>query len=126
MATRTRPLSQRPVPADRRLGELRRARITDLAERTLAEGLRLVYHHHNGHDRRVRGRHRRADGGDGPGLSTSCSTPAMPPGAAPTYLSLGRRYHSRISHVRTKDMRRPVRKASNAGDWSFLDTIIEG
>ena len=44
---RSKPLSQRPVMAAGDWAEFGR-RITQVAERTLAEGVRLVYHHHMG------------------------------------------------------------------------------
>jgi sugar phosphate isomerase/epimerase len=40
--------------------------------------------------------------------------------------ALARRYKSRISHVHTKDVRADVRAKSEAGDWSFLDSVVEG
>ena len=44
---RSKPLSQRPVMKAGDWAEFGR-RVTQVAERTLAEGVRLVYHHHMG------------------------------------------------------------------------------
>ena len=37
---------------------------------------------------------------------------------------LARAYRSRIGHVHCKDVREAKMRESNAGDWSFLDSIL--
>ncbi|MDQ0474922.1 myo-inosose-2 dehydratase [Labrys wisconsinensis] len=121
---RTRPLSQRPVlQAGAWAGY--GARITDFAERILAEGLRLVYHHHMGTIVQSEADIDALMAATGPAFHLLLDTGhATWGGADPA--ALARRYRSRISHVHTKDVRESVRKASDAGDWSFLDSVIEG
>jgi inosose dehydratase len=38
--------------------------------------------------------------------------------------ALARAYRSRIGHVHCKDVREAKMRESNAGDWSFLDSIL--
>ncbi|MXQ12992.1 myo-inosose-2 dehydratase [Microvirga makkahensis] len=121
---RLKPLSQRPVMKDGDWAEFGR-RITQVAERTLQEGVRVVYHHHMGTIveseadidafMRVTGEavHLLLDTGH-----------ATWGGADPA--ALARRYRSRISHVHTKDVRKSVMERSRAEGWSFLDSVIEG
>jgi len=121
---RAKPLSARPVlgaDAWARFGE----RMTAVAERTLAEGVRLVYHHHMGTavqseadiDALM------AATGDAVGLliDTGHATWA---GADPA--ALARRYRDRIHHVHTKDARATVMAEATRGDWSFLDAVVAG
>jgi myo-inosose-2 dehydratase len=119
---RSKPLSQRPTFSDwAGYG----AKMNRLAELLKAEGMQLVYHHHMGtivqseddiHAFMAATRepvHLLLDTGH-----------ATWGGADPA--ALARRYRSRISHVHTKDVRPDVRRRSEAGDWSFLDSVIEG
>jgi myo-inosose-2 dehydratase len=101
------------------------AKMTRLAELLKAEGMQLVYHHHMGtivqseddiHAFMAATRapvHLLLDTGH-----------ATWGGADPA--ALARRYRARISHVHTKDVRDAVRQKAEAGDWSFLDSVIEG
>jgi inosose dehydratase len=121
---RSTPLSRRPVlQADEWAGYGRR--MTRLAELLKAEGMQLVYHHHMGTivqseqdidafmEATREPVHLLLDTGHATWGGTD---PA----------ALARRYKSRISHVHTKDVRPDVRAKSEAGDWSFLDSVIEG
>jgi inosose dehydratase len=122
--TRAAPLSTRPVMQASAWAEYGR-RLTALAEATLAEGLRLVYHHHMGTIVQT--------GADIDALMAACGPAAgllLDTGHA-TWggsdpAALARKYRSRIYHVHTKDVRWDVRAQSEAGDWSFLDSVIAG
>ncbi len=41
-------------------------------------------------------------------------------------MALARRYRDRIGHFHAKDVRMDVKAKSEAGDWSFLDSVLEG
>jgi myo-inosose-2 dehydratase len=118
------PLSRRPVlrgSAWARFG----ARMTEVAERTLARGVRLVYHHHMGTcvqseadiDALM------AVTGDAVGLLLDTGH-ATWGGADPA--ALARRHRARIHHVHAKDARADVMARAGPGDWSFLDSVLEG
>ena len=121
---RAKPLSQRPVMKAGDWAEFGR-RVTQVAEHTLNEGVRLVYHHHMGTvvqsgadidafmDATGEAAHLLLDTGH-----------ATWGGADPA--ALARRYRARISHVHTKDVRKAVMERSQAKDWSFLDSVIDG
>jgi myo-inosose-2 dehydratase len=121
---RAKPVSQRPVLKDGDWDEFGR-RVTQVAERTLQEGVRLVYHHHMGTiveseadiDAFMRAT------GDAVHLLLDTGH-ATWGGADPA--ALARRYRNRISHVHTKDVRRDVMERSAAENWSFLDSVVEG
>ncbi len=121
---RSAPLSHRPVLLPESWAEFGE-RMTAVAEATLKEGVRLVYHHHMGTVvqspeeidclMEVTGEavHLLLDTGH-----------ATWGGADPA--ALARRYRSRISHVHTKDGRLDVMEAARAGAWSFLDSVLAG
>ncbi|WFU77936.1 myo-inosose-2 dehydratase [Bradyrhizobium sp. CIAT3101] len=119
---RSKPLSQRPVMKAGDWAEFGR-RMTDVAERTLAEGVRLVYHHHIGTivesaddiDAFM------AATGDAAHLLLDTGH-ATWGGADPA--ALARRYRARISHVHAKDVRRAVMEQARREDWSFLDAVL--
>ena len=121
---RSRPLSRRPVMKEGDWAAFGR-RVTQVAERTLQEGVRLVYHHHMGTivqseadiDAFMRST------GDAAHLLLDTGH-ATWGGADPA--ALARRYRSRISHVHAKDVRREVMERAGAEDWSFLDAVIAG
>lgn len=119
---RAMPLSQRPRMAKeawKRWGE----RLTAVAEATLKEGVRVVYHHHMGTI--VEGEadidammthtgeavHLLLDTGH---ATWGGSDPAV----------LAARYRARISHVHAKDVRKAVMDQARREDWSFLDAVL--
>jgi inosose dehydratase len=119
---RATPLSRRPrlQPGD---WKTYGAKITELAERLAAEGLKLCYHHHMGtivqsHD-------------DIDAFMASTKAPAnllLDTGHA-TWggsdpAALARAYRNRISHVHCKDVRAEKMRQAQAEDWSFLDSIL--
>ncbi|MCZ8183765.1 MAG: myo-inosose-2 dehydratase [Beijerinckiaceae bacterium] len=116
------PLSQRP-----RLGAGEWAqwgkRLTALAEMTLREGVRLVYHHHMGTivEDAADIAALMAHTGDAVHLLLDTGH-ATWGGADPA--ELARTYRHRISHVHAKDVRRDVMERARREDWSFLDAIL--
>ncbi len=118
------PLSRRPVLTDDLWPAFGR-RMTEVAERTAAEGVRLVYHHHMGtvvqSEADIDALMRHTGEAVHLLLDTGHATWG---GADPA--ALARRYRARISHVHTKDVRKAVMEQSNAGDWSFLDSVLAG
>jgi myo-inosose-2 dehydratase len=121
---RAMPLSRRPVMAAGDWAEFGR-RVTQVAEATLKDGVRLVYHHHMGTIVQSEADIDAFMGATGEAAHLLLDTGhATWGGADPA--ALARRYRARISHVHTKDVRRAVMERSNAEDWSFLDSVIAG
>lgn len=119
---RTKPLSQRPVM---RQGEWKRfgERVTQVAERTLGEGVRLVYHHHMGTIVESEADIDAFMAATGPAVHLLLDTGhATWGGADPARLAA--RYRERISHVHAKDVRKAVMEQARAEDWSFLDAVL--
>jgi inosose dehydratase len=121
---RARPLAERPVlPAEdwRRFGE----RMTEVADACLAEGVRLVYHHHMGtvvqSEADIDALMRSTGSSVHLLLDTGHATFA---GADPA--ALARRYRDRISHFHAKDVRRSVMEQARRESLSFLDAVIAG
>jgi inosose dehydratase len=119
---RAKPLSRRPVMAAgdwQRFGE----RVTEVAERTLSEGVRLVYHHHMGTIVQSEADIDAFMAATGPAVHLLLdSGHASWGGADPA--ALAARHRERISHVHTKDVRRAVMDRARAKDWSFLDAVL--
>ncbi|MCZ8261907.1 MAG: myo-inosose-2 dehydratase [Beijerinckiaceae bacterium] len=119
---RALPLSRRP-----RLGAGEWAqwgeRLTAVAEATLREGVRLVYHHHMGTivEDAADISALMAHTGDAVHLLLDTGH-ATWGGADPA--ELARTYRHRISHVHAKDVRRDVMARARREDWSFLDAIL--
>ncbi|MCG2625679.1 myo-inosose-2 dehydratase [Bradyrhizobium sp. WYCCWR 13023] len=119
---RSKPLSQRPVMKAGDWAEFGR-RITEVAERTLAEGVRLVYHHHIGTIVES------ADDIDAFMASTGEAAHLLLDTGHATWggadpAALARKYRARISHVHAKDVRRAVMEQARREDWSFLDAVL--
>jgi sugar phosphate isomerase/epimerase len=100
-------------------------RVTAIADRTYAEGVRLVYHHHLG---TIVESERDIDAfmtTTGPSVHLLLDTGhATFAGADPAMLV--RRWRSRISHVHAKDVRREVMERARAERLSFLDAVVAG
>ncbi len=121
---RSIPLSQRPVLPAERWNEFGR-RMTDVAERTLAEGVRLVYHHHMGTIVQSQEDIDALMSATGEAVHLLLDTGHATWGGADP-VALARRYRSRISHVHTKDVRESVMAEARRRDWSFLDAVVAG
>jgi inosose dehydratase len=121
---RRRPLVERPVMPDPAWTEFGR-RVTAVADRTCAEGVRLVYHHHMG---TIVQSERDIDAfmtTTGPSVHLLLDTGhSIFAGADPAMLA--RRWRSRISHVHAKDVRREVMERVRAERMSFLDAVVAG
>lgn len=116
------PLSKRPrmMQADwKEWGH----RLTAVAEATLAEGVRVVYHHHMGTIVEDAADIEALMANTGEAVHLLLDTGhASWGGADPA--ALAQKYRSRISHVHAKDVRRPVMERARAEDWSFLDAVL--
>ena len=100
-------------------------RMTKVADRTLAEGVRLVYHHHMGTVVESENEIDALMTATGPSVHLLLDTGhATFAGSDPS--ALARRYRSRISHVHTKDVRADVMATAKAQRLSFLDAVIAG
>jgi inosose dehydratase len=118
------PLTKRPRLEAGEWREFGR-RLTDLARMTSEEGVQLAYHHHMGtvvQSEEDIGALMDVCGAEvGLLLDTGHASFA---GADP--VRLAKTYASRIRHVHAKDVRAAVREKARAGDWSFLQAVLEG
>lgn len=118
------PLSARPVLAPGAWAQFG-ARMTAVADETLKQGVRLVYHHHMGTIVQSRDDIDALMAATGPSVGLLLDTGhATWAGTDPA--GLARDYRSRIFHVHTKDVRPDVRARSDKEDWSFLDSVLAG
>jgi inosose dehydratase len=121
---RSKPLVARPIMPNDAWSEFGR-RVTAVADRTYAEGVRLVYHHHMGTIVESEGDIDAFMMTAGPSVHLLLDTGhATFAGADPAVLA--RRWRSRISHVHAKDVRREVMKRAQAERMSFLDAVVAG
>ncbi|GAU82074.1 myo-inosose-2 dehydratase [Bosea sp. BIWAKO-01] len=119
---RSKPLSQRPVMSAQDWAEFGH-RITQVAERTLSEGVRLVYHHHMGTIVQSEADIDAFMAATGPAVHLLLDTGhATWGGSDPA--ALAARYRGRISHVHAKDVRPHVMTQAAAEGWSFLDAVL--
>ncbi len=118
------PLGQRPVLESHRWEEFG-AKMTELAERTLAEGLRLVYHHHMGTVVQ--------SSQDIDAFMAATRDPvhllfdtghARWGGSDPA--AVAALHRARISHIHCKDVRGAVMTRAKSQNLSFLDAVVEG
>ena len=118
------PLAERPVLAAADWEQFGQ-RMTEVADRTLAEGVRLVYHHHMGTVVESEAEIDALMAATGPSVHLLLDTGhATFAGADPA--ALARRHRARISHVHAKDVRAGVMAAARAQRLSFLDAVIAG
>lgn len=120
----TRPQSQRPTVMESQWAELGR-RLTDIADRTLAEGVRLVFHHHMGTPVQSEADIHAVMAATGPSFNLLLDTGHATWGGADP-VALARRYRDRIGHFHAKDVRKDVMERSIAEDWSFQKSVVEG
>ncbi|MFL5156325.1 MAG: myo-inosose-2 dehydratase [Microvirga sp.] len=121
---RAKPLDQRPVLGAGEWPEFGR-RVTAVGDAVLAEGLRLVYHHHMGTVVQSEADIDAFMAATGPSVHLLLDTGhATFAGADPA--ALARRYRSRISHFHAKDVRAEVMARATASRLSFLDAVIAG
>ncbi len=123
-ADRGTALSQRPVLAVEdwpTFGD----RLTEVGDALLAEGVRLVYHHHMGTVVQSEADIDLLLDSTGASVQLLLDTGhAVWAGADPA--ALAARHQERIGHVHVKDVRDAVRADADAQDSSFLDAVIAG
>jgi inosose dehydratase len=120
----SQPQSKRPTVKERQWPEFGR-RLTEIADRTLAEGVRVVFHHHMGTPVQSEADIDAMMAATGPSFHLLLDTGhATWGGADPA--KLARRYRGRIGHFHGKDVRRTVMERSLAEDWSFQKSVIDG
>lgn len=121
---RRAPLAGRPVMRSDDWAEFGR-RVTRVAQATLAEGVRLVYHHHMGTIVQSVEDVEAFMQATGPAVHLLLDTGHLTfAGADP--VTVARRWRARISHVHCKDVRLDVMRRVVAEKLSFLDAVIEG
>ena len=121
---RTMPLSRRPVLPGAEWAAFG-ARLTEVGDALLAEGMRLVYHHHMGTVVQSEADIDALMASTGPSVQLLLDTGhATWAGADPA--ALAARHADRIGHVHAKDIRDAVRAQADAQGWSFLDAVIAG
>ena len=100
-------------------------RMTALGNRLVEEGIRIVYHHHMGSVVQSDDDIHAFMAHTGPSVDLLLDTGhAVWGGSDPAVLAA--RYRDRITHVHTKDIRPDVRAQSEAEDWSFLKSVLNG
>jgi inosose dehydratase len=118
------PLSTRPGLDASGWAEFGR-RVTAVAEATLREGVRLVYHHHMGTIVQNEADIDAFMRATGPAVHLLLDTGhATWAGVDPAVLAA--RYRHRISHVHAKDVRAAMMQRALSEDWSFLRSVVEG
>ena len=101
------------------------ARLTEVAEATMGQGVRLVYHHHMGTVVQSEADIDALMAATGPAVGLLLDTGhATWGGADPA--ALAARYRDRIGHVHAKDVRPDIQARAAAEDWSFLRAVVEG
>ena len=122
--TKSAPLSTRPVMKEGDF-DLFNARLTQYAGMVRDDGLQLVYHHHMGTVVQTGAEIDRLMEGTGEAVQLLLDTGHATWGGDDP-VRLARTYRHRIGHLHCKDVRMDVKAKSDAGDWSFLDAVIEG
>ena len=118
------PLDRRPRLADGEWAEFG-LHVTFIGDAVLAEGVRLVYHHHMGTIVEAEADIDAFMEATGPSVHLLLDTGhATFAGADPA--ALARRYRGRISHVHAKDVRPDVMERARRERLSFLDAVIAG
>jgi len=118
------PISQRPALADDGWPAYGR-KVTELAERMAAFGVRMAFHHHMGTvvesaadiDRLM------ASTGEAAGLLFDSGHCLFGGGDPPALLA---RHIARVVHVHCKDVRRDVMERAKREDMTFLDAVLAG
>ena len=119
---RSKPLSQRPRLTKAEWVDFG-AKLTEFAARLADQGLKPCYHHHMGTVVQSEADIDRLMAHTQAPLHLLLDTGhARWGGSDPA--ALARAYLPRIGHVHCKDVREKQLRQSNAGDWSFLDSIL--
>jgi inosose dehydratase len=121
---RSVPLDRRPAVAHGSWAEFGRA-MTAVAEQTLAEGVRLVYHHHLGTVIETEAEIDRLMAATGEAVHLLLDT-GHATAASADPVALARRWRGRISHFHAKDVRPEVLARARSARSSFLDAVVAG
>lgn len=122
--TRSAPLSSRPVMTEAEWA-IFLPRMTRFAELVRDFGLQLVYHHHMGTVVQTEAEVDRLMAGTGEAVKLLLDTGHITwAGGDP--VRVARKHADRIGHIHTKDVRPAVAARAQAGNWSFLDSVLEG
>jgi inosose dehydratase len=118
------PISQRPKLAEADWLAYGR-KLTTLAERMAAFGVRMAFHHHMGTIVQSAADidHLMAATGEAVGLLFA-SGHCLFAGAEPAAVLA--RHIARVTHVHCKDLRRPILERALAEDMSFIAAVLEG
>ena len=118
------PLSRTPRLAAAQWTEFGR-RLTAVGQAVADAGLALAYHHHMGTVVESAEDIARLMDASGDSVHLLLDTGhAAFAGADP--VALARQYRPRIRHIHAKDVRQAVMAESRRGDWSFLDSVVQG
>lgn len=118
------PVSRRPRLSEAEWGGFA-GKLTALADRLAARGVRMAYHHHMGTVIETEAEIDRLMAMTGESVGLLLDTGHLTyAGADPA--SVAHRHIRRINHVHCKDVRPTVLAAMRAGDRSFLDAVVEG
>jgi inosose dehydratase len=121
---RAKPLVERPVLGVGDWPEFGR-RVTVVADAVLAEGLRLVYHHHMGTVVQSEADIDAFMAATGPSVHLLLDTGhATFAGADPARLA--RRHRARIAHFHAKDVRAEIMARALRDRLAFLDAVVAG
>lgn len=122
---RPEPLYKRPQFASAAQWQEYADKLTAFAAHTLAHGVRLSYHHHMGAyvETQADVDQLMALTGDAVGLLFDSGHITFAGGDALAVLT---KHIARISHVHCKDVRPAVMKLARNGNWSFLQSVING
>lgn len=118
------PQSKRPVVKDGQWAEFGR-RLSEVADMVLAEGVRLVFHHHMGTVVQSEADIHAMMAATGPSFHLLLDTGHATWGGADP-VALARRYRNRISHFHGKDVRKAIMQRSVREDWSFQKSVVAG
>ncbi|MBP0463465.1 myo-inosose-2 dehydratase [Roseomonas sp. PWR1] len=121
---RATPLSRRPMLSDADWAVLA-PRMTEMARRMAARGLRLAYHHHLGTVVESAAEIDRLMDATGPEVELLLDTGHLT-AAGGDPVAMARRHAGRIAHVHCKDVRRDVLARAKAADLPFLEAVLEG
>jgi inosose dehydratase len=121
---RSKALADRPVLPSADWAQFG-ARMTEVGDRVLSEGVRLVYHHHMGTIVESETEIDKLMASTGPSVHLLLDTGHATFGGADP-VALARRHRARISHFHAKDIRPDVMATAKAQRLSFLDAVISG
>jgi len=118
------PFANRPKIAEGQWVEFLK-RISEVADYLADQGVVLSYHHHMGTVIETEAEIDRMMDGVGKNFGLLLDTGHLTfAGADPA--AIAKRYAGRITHVHTKDVRRPLMEKAIAEKWSFLNAVIAG